>query len=389
MSSWPFSFIQSGYGAVDGFFVLTGFLVAYPVFRKAAEAASGDAAQETTLAPPSLRSAWYRRYARVWPPMVLVLVLYCLVAFPEGLAPLDTVHLQGTLDSVQQHFPNATRIPNLCFLAPANLLFLNNLMPIGGCMGWTWSLCVQCHFYFWFPVALKAVGKRVNPSKRVAVVAGVTAIASAAIRAYVFVDLILHQERSPERDFWMFMAYANTVTRIGTICAGVVVAYAVVARSPARWLRAHTAVRALGWLVAASALLVNMFYVQYPDNGFDRPKLERYWYDTLYGAGGPGWTFGFSWLLLMLLSAEKGMRVSAVDRMLSAPVFAPVARVSYLGYLIHPSVMMMLYSSAFYPLTATVTAYAGYATAIVAVVLAASTVLYVLAERPLDVLMRG
>ena len=155
-----------GYNAVDGFFLLTGFLLAYPLFveKKKLDASSSTTittttttttttATTTTTTPiPSslldLSSYYYRRLARLLPPYFLLLFLYCGVFFTNGQFPLALCRNDKMRVLTLSGFPDAEKegmIPSKCGADSiiAHVLFINQLTPFGGCVGYTWSLAIQ------------------------------------------------------------------------------------------------------------------------------------------------------------------------------------------------------------------------------------------------------
>ena len=167
--------VMHGLLAVDGFFVLTGFLLAYQRLRGggggggggtvvAAPAPAPVAPGETAAAGGAPRPAWWRalgdaylgRFARILPPYIAVAVLHCVVFFPGGFYPMPWLHRE-TWQANLLRGPPAREVlpdafPSSCEVLYLNVPFLNMLIPYGGCMIHVWSLGVQMQFYLLFPL---------------------------------------------------------------------------------------------------------------------------------------------------------------------------------------------------------------------------------------------
>jgi len=122
-----------GMSLVDIFFVLSGFFLALPLLH----------AQHPEQI--SLKHFYFKRFiVGIYPVYSAALLLYCFVIAPNGLYDIHQSYMAHLIrPQIQEVFPDATAVPSLCFISPINLLFLNNLIPFGGCMGHTWSLAIQ------------------------------------------------------------------------------------------------------------------------------------------------------------------------------------------------------------------------------------------------------
>jgi peptidoglycan/LPS O-acetylase OafA/YrhL len=96
----------------------------------------------------------------------------CACVFAEGVYPWTMSRYPAVRDYQSRFLEPGEWLSSSCFLWPINFLFLNNQIPFGGCMGWTWSLAIQGQFYFAFPIILKltvrhdACGTHARPSRQ-------------------------------------------------------------------------------------------------------------------------------------------------------------------------------------------------------------------------------
>lgn len=81
--------IEHGYLAVDGFFVLTGYLIAQPLIRQ-----SKDASFEGLKWGDKLAKYFTSRFVRINLPLLLLAVLHCWVVNGSGTYRRDSVRLE-------------------------------------------------------------------------------------------------------------------------------------------------------------------------------------------------------------------------------------------------------------------------------------------------------
>jgi peptidoglycan/LPS O-acetylase OafA/YrhL len=254
---------------------------------------------------------------------------------------------------------------------------VNNFLPIEKqFMGWAWSLAIEEQFYIVFPVALILL-LRLAPRYRLPVLVGATLAAGA-----VFVALLLastcpvpppFQELGPEA----FLCYFDTLydkfhTRVGALLVGVIVAYLFNYTSTVRLLDAHA-----GWrrLLLAIALLLLV-----PASGFvetsGRGVFSAYFaFNSLYL-----FALGIGYVVLFTLT-EAGKR-SIAGRVLSSRALYPLATLSYSAYLVHPTIIIALYTYVVTPTRIAPAAALIAGLAIALVCFGAAAVLYLVVERP-------
>lgn len=293
--------LNLGFLPVDGFFVLTGFLIAYPLFKEeqkrlkaireaeGAGSASAPAAAavvgsdaKTAAASGSiwtfdLRTFYYRRVTRMLPSYLLAIYFHCGLLFPGGIQhSMSVVRSDGFRNFIDRVLPDLKDAPNNCTPGHlwTNLTWTNHLMPFGGCMGWTWSFALQFNFYLFFPLLWKWAHARLAKKQSKAGVASAASSPSSfvlpflyvflafslLVRALSFLQIRRFDLRHEEGIFMGFFWYSNSFTRGGAIVWGVIAAHASVHTNLVRWMRAHPSVVTLGWALTASIVGLQMFW---------------------------------------------------------------------------------------------------------------------------------
>ena len=124
--------VAVGWAGVDLFFGLSGFLITSLILR-----------EEETNGRFSVKDFYVRRFLRIFPPYYTVLLVTALIlsrfaAFPSALWPRDPA-------------PPPLHVASLLFLF-SNYLDLGR---IGFAYLVNWSLCVEEHFYLFWPATLR------------------------------------------------------------------------------------------------------------------------------------------------------------------------------------------------------------------------------------------
>jgi peptidoglycan/LPS O-acetylase OafA/YrhL len=187
---WLDKVIGFGWTGVDLFFVLSGFLISSQLFERMAKGKS-----------ISLPEFFIKRFFRIIPPYGLVLAIYFLIpAFreKESLPPLWKF-----------------------------LTFTQNLgldLKTNGTFSHVWSLCVEEHFYLFFPLVLAAM-IALNTTKKGWIVLLALFLFGFGIRLYCWYSLIAsHQGADDFWRTWYRHMYYPTYDRLDGLLVGVSVA---------------------------------------------------------------------------------------------------------------------------------------------------------------------
>lgn len=272
-----------GWLGVDLFFVLSGYLVGYPLFRAL------DRTGEL-----SLKTFFSKRFFRTLPAYYFVLLLY--LAIPQ----------------FREHFemPEAWRF----------LLFVQNFNLDRRAFSHAWSLCVEVQFY----LALPFLALLLNKKRWAAPVALVCLAAfGLMLRGWIWMSISPGGGHAPDWQIYLKAIYYPTWTRLDGLLVGLSVALLQL-RLPNLWLRfanrkSWTAMAGLFSLTLAIVLFLN------------RRSLEA----TVFGYPLAALGFGF-WLTsaIHLSHAWQSARLTAgISRL---------ALVSYSFYLVHKQMIHLV-----------------------------------------------
>lgn len=329
---WKLPLLEHGYLAVDGFFVLTGYLLALQLYN------SAPTGTYTTAA------AWLRKYARqrlirIMLPFIVLAVLHCAVVNRGGVYAKDAVRLAPARDIFERFFPAPlTSVDNGCATVPVNLLHLPQLMPFNGCFMHSWSVSVQYHAYVWLPIAWWLL--QLGQGRRLLTFAGALTTAATLLRA-------VGQRHSSQFEaativggaaelYW----YSHLLSRVHTIGLGAVAAW--VSRERPTLLQSAGLRRAL-YAFCAVFLALQFGWREW----FGDCRFEAWWGHTLFVALLQVGTVSCAlvWCTVLLLARHGAGRVGSVlQAALSHRAWKVPAELSYWAYLLHPMLMTYLFS---------------------------------------------
>ena len=395
---WAVYYVALGPVIVDWFFVLTGYLTALPLLLQEQQAVHGirdstrvDADSSTPLLPFSLSGFYHRRLSRILPCWLLTYTVHHLLLNPSISMTHSSIRNEG-YQHIFSTVPDEMRTPHgmasMCsqpaFL-PIQFSLLMQWLPFGGCQGATWSMGVQAQFWLWFPVLWRHLlrqttragvraGTQLLPSQRVVRWMWGVVVVWCVFRALAF----FHTCRAPlatiDGVVLFFFWYANTATRMGTIAAGVLLAYySTHTPSLPHLLRSNPALRYTFLTLHLLVLALIRFTTAVPQEG---PALTLYLLtqlrlpmlvksqqtfppsaeqllnmpqyaaslllQTMFHVGSPGMALLICAVLVMLVHRVSGLWVE-VAKVLEWKGWQPVATLSYLAFLIHPSLQQTFF----------------------------------------------
>jgi peptidoglycan/LPS O-acetylase OafA/YrhL len=342
-TAWQARWVLRGHFALDALFVVTGFLIGYYLLVDA------------DCRRLSYGAFLLRRLARLVPAYLVVLLIY--------------------------HFTMNFNFETVW----ANLFFVNNYVPlIHQTMSWSWSLPVDVHFYFLFPLVLFFVRDRQGRlfTTLFFVLCGLIIIRGIVeVSANVSPPLFANPHGSiPEQEtfnHYFDSIYDKTHTRIGAIVCGLMVATLVRYHEADAWLSKHR------W--AAAALLIGAIALGLGVLAAPVMQGEAASYDPAWSA-----VYLITYNYAFALAVATVLLVLLSDNPLGRPLrgflshrwwFVP-SELCYGVFLLNPMVVLGLYAYVIRkPLIAPLPMI-GYAILAVACTFACAYVLYITVERP-------
>jgi peptidoglycan/LPS O-acetylase OafA/YrhL len=292
-----------GHLAVDVFFVISGFLIAYYLFT--------EYKNYQTL---SIKKFYLRRALRLLPAYFFTMFLFAIV-YPTNLNWIWT-----------------------------NIFYVNNFLPIDNqFMPIAWSLAIEEQFYILFPCLILLLGT----NKRLFLILTFLFILSFAI---CFVISFSYQIKLPlpvhevldkkQHNQYYDALYDKSYTRYGGLLVGVIAAYLTMFTNAISFLKQHIYFRSLLWLIC---LVLLVFYIFIPTANMEASVLKTAF---LLAGFRNIFSLAIGYLLLHALCLDKK---NWLINFLSQRFWYPIAQLSYSAYLLHPLVVALiahyLYSS--------------------------------------------
>lgn len=321
--AWFDALTRFGWVGVDLFFVLSGFLIGRQLLEPVAR---GELPRWSTF--------YLRRAFRIFPSYWVVLAIYALAPWARR---------------------GAEMAPLWRFLS-----FTENLGSDGGAFGIAWSLCVEEQFYLVLPLLVLALHRVANARRLTLLALGLIAVGMALRAGFWWAHLATPPEGASLNPIYWKWIYWPTWNRMDGLLAGVVLALVNVFRPEwwARWQRFPV------WSVVLAGALLLPAWALCASN------------KTLWGCVllFPLLAAGFASLVVF---ATTGLGTRTLGRIPGARWFASV---TYCVYLTHGFVMGAVLDvmkgrglGPFHPLTVL---------AVIACLLAISTGLHLMVERP-------
>ena len=319
---FTFQAILNGDFSVDTFFFLSGLLVAYLTTKEFKDKGK-------------LNWIYYfcHRYWRLTPLYAYVmLVLMVITAFmPGGPFQWQAANPHGILfhtsDSCRTYWWS-------------NLIYINNFYPgygnTGECMGWGWYLANDMQFYIFIcPILILLYKYR----KLAGVIGGVFFVIACVVIRAVIVSYygIIGPSDSPTKhadDLWgkNGAMYVRPWARMSVYVVGILTGFLLQHTNCRIQMRKFTVL--VGWFVATgSALAVLYGLYSYQHNGTKMSGVATGFYKSLSRTV---WSLSLSWVVIACASGYGG----PVNFVLSWKLWAPLGRLTFAAYLVHPIIII-------------------------------------------------
>jgi len=385
--------VMGGEYAVDTFFFMSGFLAMTGLL-------SSSGGDKPLTGPLGFLRLIALRFLRLSPAYFFTLMLFIYVLPLMGSGPYFSEN--AGVEERQRECANAW----------TNLVYLNNLLPrhlagTRGCMGHTWYLAVDMQLFVGV-LPLLVLARALVRLNDVDTSLGWWLRTFAPHAMLVAVQVAFTAWRAAED----METYVQPICRMTPYVVGCATALLYAEKSRAEgggqaWLRAWMG-GAAGRLLFTGALAVTsaIVFSQYDDlrctlrEGEPATDCDVWMSFVLYGAiGKPRWSkagrvayisltyLGWSLALAAMTLYGAVARDTLVLRLMSHPVWTPLARLTYGVYLLHVVIMIQAYTQVTAPLYVSPWRQVAESVAYLAVSFAASLALYITCERPCSSLL--
>ena len=334
---FTFQPIINGTFSVDTFFFLSGLLVAYLALKEVKEKG---------------RLNWiYYFLHRIWrltPLYAFVLMIFTTLCLYMFTGPFSTVVKSADgrkgFDVCKDYWWT-------------NLIYINNYYPdfgsLGGsCMGWAWYLAIDMQCYLLLaPLFILLLSYRSRYLRlggigyALFLVVACIAIRGAIIGYYGLTD-IQGQPTKHKGSEWIEKGalYQRTYTRMSVYMIGMLTGH--VCNATNCRVRMHKLLAFLGWCVSiatALAVIYGLYYYNHQNPRESMTLVASGFYNSLSRTA---WGMCLSWVVIACMSGYGG----PVNSILSWPIWAPLGRLTFGAYLVHPIVIYVYYFNLMTPL---------------------------------------
>lgn len=301
-NSWAFQFIYSAEYAVDVFFFLSAFLVVYLTYKE----------MKTGKAIPWVYY-YVHRYWRLTPVYMFVLFIYFKMLPGAGRGPLWFLYDSFNVTACDKYWWT-------------NLLYVNNFHPwIYGdsCMSWSWFLANDLQFFCCVPIILLShkLSKKLSWAIMIVLIG-----TCAGLNGW-----LLDTNFAKGSTAWNNATYNRPYTRMGPYVIGIASALLVL-DCPNRIKNfARIKIARWGGYIISSIIALVCTYATYQQD-----KWNKIDYIVFQMFSRDAYVFSIAIFVLLCVAGFGGVP----KWLLSAGFWAPLAKLTYCAYLVHPAVML-------------------------------------------------
>ncbi|CEM26546.1 unnamed protein product [Vitrella brassicaformis CCMP3155] len=335
---FSFQLVVGAFFAVDTFFFLSGFLLAYVAVKHATRM------KTRVNVPVAIIHRWVR---------LSVLYVFVILAW-EYLTPYMGNGPRWPQFTVQLHSTFLSRGKESACKRYwwANLLYINNFIPHlygAQCMPWTWYLANDMQF---FVVGILIIAIYCGYSKRLSwccmglllVASWVTTGSLNLIHGWKVAVMPMILEPGQHQEY---LYYEKPWCRIGPYLVGMAGGLLVLehGRAVRVFLAGMTRFGRWACHLLCGAVMLFVIFIQYDANkagAVPWTPLETMLYNTFARSV---WGLCLLWLVVCCAADKDGVYAPWTNRLLSLPVFVPLARLTYAFYMIHLPLMAVWFFS--------------------------------------------
>ncbi|KAJ8042519.1 Nose resistant to fluoxetine protein 6 [Holothuria leucospilota] len=314
LQRYNFMTIANAYFSVDSFFVLSGFLVTYLTLNQMKRKQGFTWFHWLVF--------YFHRYWRLTPAVAITMLFFVFITPYFGYGPY------AQLAGVRQQCPKYWW---------TNLLYINNFYPTKSadmCIGWVWYLANDMQFFVISPLIL--IPLYFIPWLGMLVLTALCVMSFTVIGTLVGVYDLQAVTTQPNANNFQDIIYMKPYCRITPYLVGMALGY-IVYKYPKKSIKLHWMVALLGWIIASGIGYTCVYSVYGNYNGHIWTKAENIVYEMFCRFA---WGVFLSWVIFACHYGYGGW----VNSLLGHPAWAPVSRLTYTAYLLHPLVIMLFLS---------------------------------------------
>lgn len=222
-----------------------------------------------------------------------------------------------------------------------NLLFINNVYrtSLKGCVSYSWYLAADLQLYIFSLVVLipllrkPKLGLFINFSLIAAQIltSGLYNYLNDLPPGFLFSNADEEQRIQLQR-----RTYYVPYQHLGPYCIGIFIGYLMQAKKPPK--RIHPVIQVLAWIVTFAVSSTVLFGLHEWNNGNDPGKVTGAMYAALCRVC---WTSALAWITYACSSGYGGV----LTKLLSWKPLIPLSRLTFLLYMIHPLIQIVVYAN--------------------------------------------
>lgn len=323
---FTFQWVMNGTYSVDTFFFMSGLLVAYVSMKKLREEG---------------RINWIVFYVhRFWrlTPVYAFAIMIWSTLYRHWIWNGSFVTLSKKLHPTTFDYCNTYWW--------TNILYINNFHPNLGnidkqCMGWGWYLANDMQFYILSPLFLILLHRMKYLGHGVLLFFVTGSIISRVVTADYYSmripDINTAHDHTEESWAQSSPLYNKPYSRIAPYIVGIWLGYLLVINNCR--VRLGKAKLLIGCCIAIATGMsvifgLYYFYKDYPNKSGGKAESLAY-----IGLGRFAWSLALAWIVFVCAVGHGG----PVNKFLSWRVWAPLGRLTYCAYIVHPAVLLYFY----------------------------------------------
>ncbi|EAT48331.1 AAEL000603-PA, partial [Aedes aegypti] len=303
--------LVSGFLAVDTFFVLSGVLVAWNVLKELDKKGSVN-----------LIKFYLQRYVRITAPLAALILFVTSFAVHMGEGPIWKPYMLQMQNSCSRYWwSSILHIQN--FVNPSNM-----------CLLWTWYLSVDMQLYIAAPVLIYPLWKYGKRFLLVIVVLALLSMSS-VFAIYIAYGFRNSQMAPNEHTLKKSLTYFATHARMAVWLWGLVFGY-VLYRTRENGVRLSKQSWIIGWITCIISLLI-ILSANYGFNHTDYRSFSDIIDATYASLHRSMFSACVMWIIFACVNGKAGV----INDILCAPMWQPLAKLSFVMYLLHSLLIMM------------------------------------------------